>query len=67
MNRSSRIAVILLAVALFAFHAHAYQEKKILGSGISVAAFSHEGREVAFEVPVAKTYPDGPYVIVWQG
>lgn len=66
MNRLNRIALTILAVALFTLPVHAQQEKQTPGSGIGVAAFSDKGQEAAFEVPVTKNYPDAPYVIVWQ-
>lgn len=65
MSRSSKIILAILAMALLVpFYAHAYQGEQMLRSGVGVAVFSSEGQQAAFEVPVSKNYPRGPYVIV---
>ena len=66
MSRTSKVILHALAVALLIPYAHAYQKEQTPGSGVGVAVSSAEGQQAAFEVPVSKSFPGAPYVIVWH-
>lgn len=67
MSRLGKIIFTAFAVALLVpVYAYSRQELPTPKSGVGIAVFSDEGQQAAFEVPIKKSYPDGPHVIVWQ-